>query len=176
MAATYLTFLLGGPLLVLTTVHFILGTGLDQMVSRPVRSPYRGGQGVPVGQRLSCPPPPCWSPATTTSFSTVSGTRWAGAASSTCSFPSTGRWRSTRGPWWTMDAEIQQLDGHKVFNIIILLMSYVGPDFQSQYRLLVCDDVTQPNLTDLRSSDVDIVLSIAGLQTTRAQGPGTREF
>ena len=74
-----------------------------------------------------------------------------------------------------MDAEIQQLDGHKVFNIIILLMSYVGPDFQSQYRLLVCDDVTQPNLTDLRSSDVDIVLSIAGLQTTRAQGPGNSE-
>ena len=34
-------------------------------------------------------------------------------------------------------------------------------------------DVTQPNLTDLRSSDVDIVLSIAGLQTTRAlQGGG----
>ena len=62
-AATYLTFLLGGPLLVLTTVHFILGTGLDQIVFRPVRSPYRGGQGVPVGQRLSCPPPPCWSPA-----------------------------------------------------------------------------------------------------------------
>ena len=37
--ATYLTFLLGGPLLVLTTAHFVLGAGLDQLVCRTLERP-----------------------------------------------------------------------------------------------------------------------------------------
>ena len=37
--ATYLTFLLGCPLLLLTTAHFVLGTGLHQLVCTTLQSP-----------------------------------------------------------------------------------------------------------------------------------------
>ena len=37
--ASYLTFLLGCPLLLLTTAHFLLGTGLDQLVCRTLQAP-----------------------------------------------------------------------------------------------------------------------------------------